>query len=134
MSTPTEQLIIKQKREFPRIVEELLTHQRKRSHWAWYVWPTEKKGFSEPYPKTAVYIHTAGFLLANTDLKKWTEILKICNGLIEDNEGRLYGIIPRIDQPRIKYFLRFWLHSVRDVSQQYPAFWAELKRHQKYCS
>ena len=45
-------LVEKQEQYMPRIVEELEAHGEKRSHWAWWAFPTELCGASEPPPET----------------------------------------------------------------------------------
>jgi len=54
-----ETLLHRQKERCPQIVQELQAHGRKVSHWAWWVFPTEKAGASEPVPKTCVTRATA---------------------------------------------------------------------------
>ena len=49
-----EALLERQRTECPAIVAELNKHRRKVSHWAWWVFPTELPGASEPPPATAV--------------------------------------------------------------------------------
>lgn len=127
-SGDVQNLLKKQKRHFPRIISELRQCKRKTSHWAWWVWPTEKKGFSEASPKTLVTEEESLTLLQNTDEKLWTEILKELTHLIKSrdkNRVEIYEIIPSIDHGRIKYFFQFWLERetvYKDASEHYPEF------------
>jgi len=58
-----EVLLQRQEKHCPLILEELRKNGRKTSHWAWWVFPTEKEGFSEPSPTTCVTPNTAEELL-----------------------------------------------------------------------
>ena len=91
----------------PLALEELERTGRKSGHWAWWAWPTEKEGFSEPGTPTAVTEGTAPDLLRLAP-QIWQQVLiKICT-LIEDNGGCFDGVIPRIDWGRIAHFVAFF--------------------------
>ena len=130
----TLNLIRKQKYHFPRILEELKTQGRKVSHWAWYVWPTSKAGNSEPYPKTWVTKPNAEALLQQTNLSSWIQILHCINELLAQNSNSFSYIIPPTDHGRIHYFLGFWLSEVREVTNRYPDFKAEVIRFSQHVS
>jgi hypothetical protein len=95
-------LIKRQEKECPRIVHELRTHGRKTSHWAWWVFPTEKPGMSEPKPVTAVTRTNATMLFTRAP-HAWQEALELIVELGEKNG--LNSILPDIDLPRVNYFI-----------------------------
>ena len=100
-------LISRQASKLPAALSELQRRGRKTSHWAWWAWPTEKEGMSEPQPGTAVTRSTAGELLLSAP-QVWREVLeKVCE-LVEENSYEYGGVIPQIDVPRIGYFVAFW--------------------------
>lgn len=100
-------LIWRQERECPRIVEELKKNRRKTSHWAWWVFPTEKPGFSEPEPATAVTRTNAGDLLTRAP-PDWQASLELIVDLCEQNGRGLHDILPAIDHPRVGYFVELF--------------------------
>ena len=105
-----EALLSRQQKECPRILEELERHRRKVSHWAWWVFPTEMPGASEPPPATAVSAATAGELLQRAP-PAWRRCLEeVCN-LAESeafSSGRLslHTVLPVIDHGRVQHFVR----------------------------
>jgi hypothetical protein len=103
-------LIKKQEKFFDKIMKELNDYDEKVGHWAWWIWPTERKGFNEPGRKTCVKKEEIPFLLKNTDVKKWTKILNKINKLVEVNKS-FEEIIPEIDHTRIEYFFDLFLNS-----------------------
>lgn len=95
-------LILRQNKECPRIVHELQVHGRKTSHWAWWVFPTEKPGMSEPKPATAVTRENAKDLFKRAP-RAWQEALEL---IVELGEKKgLHEILPDIDHPRVNYFV-----------------------------
>ena len=75
-------LLQRMNRELPDALRDLERTGCKQGHWAWWAWPTEKEGFSEPHPPTAVTAATAPELLRSAP-PVWREILeKVCE-LIE---------------------------------------------------
>ena len=103
----TRNLIEKQKREFPNILDDLHENGRKTGHWAWYVWPTEKEGLSEPFPKSSIAPTDVELFLSQTDIEQWTLILRLISDLLEHAHSRS-EIIPKIDHGRIEFFFLFW--------------------------
>ena len=128
MRNHTTWLIQKQKFVFPKIIMELRKHQKKVSHWSWYVWPTEKVGFSEPFPKTCVRFSSAARLLRETSLDEWIHILNNLNNLLDVHSDLPHLIIPTIDHARIRHFVQFWLEDVLETTQEYPEFMREVER------
>ena len=102
-----ETLLHRQKERCPQIVQELQAHGRKVSHWAWWVFPTEKAGASEPVPKTCVTRATAPMLLRRAP-PEWRQALETICALVEANGGDLGAVLPHIDHPRVKKFVEFW--------------------------
>jgi hypothetical protein len=112
-------LLDKQQREFPRILAELEKHEEKVSHWAWWVFPTDKEGYSEPYPLTRVTPTNCFHLCEADTVLDWRRILEIICDLLEANEesGRHVPekpprasnrVLPRIDHGRVHFFIEFW--------------------------
>ena len=119
-------LLSRQASKLPTALSELQKRGRKVSHWAWWAWPTEKEGMSEPQPGTAVTRSTAGELLRLAP-PVWREVLeKVCD-LCEKN-GDIDGVIPGIDVPRIGYFVQFW-EAVPDK----PTWFVEVLKKLKKC-
>lgn len=95
----------------PQIIEELNQHGRKMSHWSWWVFPTEKFGVSEPKikgVKTRVTKATAHDLLGYADKTMWMQTLNLICDLVEANSGSMDNILPKIDQDRVGYFVKFF--------------------------
>jgi hypothetical protein len=98
-------LVLVQKREFPKIMEELKRYGRKRTHWIWWVFPTEHPGACDE-ENTYVTRQTAPHLCNSKATEEWLAILeKICD-LVE--EANTCQVVPGDDHGRIRYFLQFW--------------------------
>lgn len=83
------------------IERELIENKgRKKTHWAWWIFPTSKEGASEPLPSTKVENETdAMALLACLDSKTcdaWLRVLKSVK------------LVPTIDRGRVLSFIREW--------------------------
>ena len=125
-------LIIKQYRKFDEILEELNKYDEKIGHWAWWVWPTEKKGPNEPGRKTCVKKEEIPFLLEHTDVKKWTQILNKINKLVEVNKS-FVEIIPKIDHERIEYFFDLFLNTeIKNNKRFFKAIRKQKELYYKY--
>jgi hypothetical protein len=134
---PTNNLLMRQINTFPGIIKSLLANDAKKvGHWAWWVWPTEMPGKSEPSPETYCTKETAGELLHVTDLISWIRILNIINDKLDEIGGdKFLEIIPSIDHGRIHYFLQFWLHTnavSNIVSTKYPDFESACMRFENH--
>lgn len=101
-----ELLLKRQARALPTAKEELQIHGRKRGHWAWWAFPTEKPGLSEPFPPTKVTVETARELVRRAPAE-WREVLELIATLV-DRAGDISDVVPPIDHGRIIYFIRFW--------------------------
>jgi len=93
--------------ELPRARDELEEEGRKKSHWVWWAFPTEKKGENEPHPKTFVTSALVPELVKSVP-KIWRSVLeKICD-LCDVNDGSFDGIIPYNDWGRVKEFVKLF--------------------------
>ncbi|KAJ1460506.1 hypothetical protein M885DRAFT_612548 [Pelagophyceae sp. CCMP2097] len=108
-------LLVRQTNKFPAIISSLRKHGRKTGHWAWWAWPTDLEGASEPYPKTCVSPEAAPKLLQRAP-NEWRELLELVLDLVGDHRGNLGQVVPQIDHGRIKFFIKFW----RGVSETPP--------------
>ena len=128
--TPLQGLIIRQMIEFPKIIKELNENQKKINHWSWWVWPTEKKGNSEPKIRnTKTYIEDFQIkeLLEKTNVDEWTTILKLINQFIDDKKS-LKNVIPEIDHGRMEAFYLLFLYN---KNEDYQDFFNVIKDQQK---
>jgi hypothetical protein len=102
-----QRLLERMDRELPGALKDLDREGSKKGHWAWWAWPTEREGDSEPHPPTAITTATAPELLRSAP-PVWREILeKVCE-LIDGNGGSLKKVIPSIDWGRIEHFVKFF--------------------------
>ena len=103
--------------KFPIILKELDRDGVKNGHWAWWVFPTEKKGANEPPPETSVDNETeALFLLEHMNentLNEWIRIL------------RIRMIVPSIDDGRIKAFKKQW-SGYKIVEHKYKKLYSAI--------
>jgi len=106
-----EALLERQREHCPKILAELELNRRKVSCWAWWVFPTEMPGASEPPPATAVSAVTA-FALLRRAPPSWRGCLEKVSALAEEQAsgGRptLRNVLPPIDHGRVDYFVKFW--------------------------
>ena len=90
----------------PRIVEELEAHGEKRSHWAWWAFPTDMAGNSEPPPKTKLSSPAAAReLLARGPAADWRRALEL---ICELSEAKGQLVLPAADHGRVASFISFW--------------------------
>lgn len=120
------ELISKQSENFDNIYQELAMKGRKINHWAWWVWPTEMEGRSEPDPKTSVQEDEIGYLLDHCPIGLWSNILGLICDLI-DQKGK-HAVIPGIDHGRIKHFCRLFRGADEDLKKDYPFFFNDVNR------
>lgn len=121
-----------QKAHFPSILRELEAEEpsafRKRSCWAWYVWPTEMEGMSD-MNRTAVTGSTdAKWLLTFEPTRtQWVRILELLTEAVAAQ--RSWRPFPRIDQGRIGYFIKTWeLARFADAARLFPDFERALQK------
>lgn len=113
-------LVERQAKHLPSALQELRSVGHKRSHYAWWLFPTGKPGRCEPWPPTCVTPETAPLLLADAPAI-WRELL-------EEVANRGYRkVLPKIDHGRVVYFIQFWkkeappghwLHPILDALQR----------------
>lgn len=117
----------KQHQVFPIILEELTIKRKKVSHWAWWVFPTDLEGASEPLPKTSVLPCEKVLLLEGDTASLWRQILELLAELIRFNQS-WYDVLPEIDHGRVEFFISYWkplgtdypwLANVLDILEQY---------------
>lgn len=100
-----QRLVAVQKRECPKILEELNQYGRKKGHWIWWVFPTEVEGGCDP-ECTRVTWQTAPYLFKSEAAEDWLAVLeKLCD-LVEERSS--IHVVPSIDHGRIRHFLEFW--------------------------
>ena len=95
---------------------------RKTGHWAWWAWPTEKRGNNElndkdrlgnpatDKQKTCVDAKTARQLL-NDPPDSWKKLLTLIDTNLKKYGNSQYAenlISTEADRDRIKYFIKFW--------------------------
>jgi len=101
---------------------------RKRSCWAWYVWPTEKQGFSDA-KRTAVTNPTdAKWLLAHDAPRElWTRILDLLTNAVVAQSS--LKAVPPIDHGRIEFFIKMWDSApYAALVHQWPDFERALRK------
>ena len=98
-----------QSSEFKKAISEIKSG-RKTSHWAWWAFPTEKTGFSEPVLendiKTKLTPETFKLFLINLPIP-WISLMKEIIKKIKEG-FRVIDMFPEIDHDRIKYFIIFF--------------------------
>jgi uncharacterized protein (DUF1810 family) len=101
--------ILKQKQQMylPTAINELVQNGYKQSHWAWWAFPIDKPGGSEPKPKTYLTTHTA-LLYLNNPSSEWKELLNQIVTTITKYRRPIADIFPNIDHARIKTFITFF--------------------------
>eukprot|EP00929_Paragymnodinium_shiwhaense_P040801 TRINITY_DN21248_c0_g1_i1.p1 TRINITY_DN21248_c0_g1~~TRINITY_DN21248_c0_g1_i1.p1 ORF type:complete len:328 (+),score=54.53 TRINITY_DN21248_c0_g1_i1:186-1169(+) len=108
-------LVKKQEAKLGGILKELETNKKKVSHWAWWVFPTEKEGNHDP-AGTRVTKATAARLIEHHPavMQQWQQVLEVICDLVEE-----YGtkVLPRIDHNRVMHFIAFW--SELDASPEW---------------
>ena len=97
-------MVKRQKKHLPNALAGLQKHGHKTGHYAWWLWPTEKEGFAEPFPCTCVTTETAPDLLRLAP-SVWRETLEYSTELVKTKGKK---VIPFIDYGRIEYFVKFW--------------------------
>mmetsp|Transcript_84249 Transcript_84249/g.243510 ORF Transcript_84249/g.243510 Transcript_84249/m.243510 type:complete len:137 (+) Transcript_84249:62-472(+) len=117
-------LVCQQRQKFPAVLAELEEKRRKTSCWIWWACPTELAGDCDPIG-SYVTKDTAGLLLTSEASEEWRKVLeKLCE-LFEESG---VGVLPRVDQGRVFYFMEFW-----DRVPQKPSWMEEvLSRFHKF--
>jgi hypothetical protein len=119
-----EALIKRQNEKCHSILNELTKHKQKTSHWAWWIFPTEMPGASEPPPATCVSSKEAAIELLARAPKEWRLVLEKIAELVRATSKKphhrmtLSGVLPSIDHGRVTFFVRFW----REVQPSLPSW------------
>ena len=103
---PIDHLIMKQRQYCHKILNELRTTGKKTTHWAWWIFPTERSGVSEPLPKTCVSRRQIPMLL-NRAPPEWQQVLELI-GKLAKPPNRLGNVIPSEDYGRINAFCKLF--------------------------
>ncbi len=88
------------------ILNELNDNKKKTTHWAWYIFPTNRAGLADPL-QTYVTIDTAKILLKFAPYE-WQLCLEKIIELTIDKNNKLNEVLFDIDIDRVKYFIKFW--------------------------
>ena len=101
--------VLKQKQiQFlPAATKEILDKRKKNSHYAWWSFPTERKGMSEPNPKTYLTVDTA-LLFLKSPAKEWKDYLNEVVNIIKEDKKTIKDIFPHSDIGRIEGFITFF--------------------------
>ena len=137
-SSSVANLFVQQRDNLGHVKKLLLKYKSKTAsngHFAWWIWPTAKEGFSEPPPASAIgkpeqAIYVRWLVDNNAQiLQDWTDSLKILNEALEDKAlfPAYTSVIPDIDHGRIPYFIDQWVRDA-DVKEVAPAFRVEIER------
>ena len=86
-------------------MEELEAHGEKRSHWAWWAFPTELCGASEPPPETCVTEARAGAARARA---AWPLAPSASSSSATGRAARGDLVLPSVDHGRVVFFVAFW--------------------------
>ena len=88
------------------VLNELETNSRKKTDWAWYIFPTQRIGNSDPL-NTYLSEETAEMFLQVAP-KEWQLCLEKIIELTEKNSNKLLTVLPKIDILRVNEFIIFW--------------------------
>ena len=100
-------LIKKQQSYLPSAIKELQEYGYKDSHWAWWAFPTDRAGNSEPSPKTYLTNETVLLYLQSFPLE-WKQLLQQIVKTLHYKETSVVEIFPEIDHGQIVAFIDFF--------------------------
>lgn len=101
-----ERLINKQNEICSNILTELKQYGQKKTHWSWYIFPTNKPGKSDPL-QTYITKDTAQIFLKSAS-PKWRTCLKKIIILAIKKNYRLEKVLFSEDIGRVVFFIKFW--------------------------
>jgi hypothetical protein len=101
-----ERLLNKQHEICSNILKELKQYGQKKTHWSWYIFPTNKPGISDPL-QTYITKDTA-LILLNSASPKWRICLEQIVTLAIEKNYRLEKVLFDIDISRVVFFIKFW--------------------------
>ena len=120
-------LLAHQTANFPAILRELDQYGHKVGHWAWWVFPTDLSGRSEPPPHSCVMPDERALLLRGDTSLQWRAILERIAALIE-TENSWSRVLPSIDHGRVEVFIDYW-EPERAVAGWFDSVLATLQSH-----
>lgn len=129
-SKEAQRLLQAQSQTLHNILESIETegplNYRKRSCWAWYVWPTTKVGDCDPRSTACLDAVDVAFLLGcDYTRNTWAQILHGLAACLHTQQSR--SLLPYIDHTRIDYFVKEWSDCDHtQVMKSYPQFEAAL--------
>ena len=131
-SSPEAQRLLKaQRSHLTNILRSIETvgpaKYRKSDHWAWYVWPTTKVGYSDPKETACVDAHDIEYVLACEETRAtWTSILDSLTACLHAQQRKSF--LPSIDHGRIDYFVKEWVDDMHaPLVAAYPQFQSALQ-------
>jgi hypothetical protein len=109
---------------------------KKESCWAWWVFPTNIKGRSEPEPKTSITnIKDASELFKSKKFKDIHNTINeyILNLIKTSSEDKIQGLIKEIfpndlDHARIRGFITFWRNHIEGKPNWFDNYLDNLKK------
>jgi hypothetical protein len=101
-----ERLLNKQHEICSNILTEIKQHRQKKTHWSWYIFPTNQIGKSDPL-QTYITKDTAQILL-NTAPLEWRLCLEQIITLAIKKNYKLNKVLFDIDIGRVAFFIKFW--------------------------
>ena len=101
-----ERLVNKQHEIFSNILRELEKNRKKKTHWSWYIFPTNKPGLSDPL-QTYITKDTVEIFLKLV-LPEWRMCLEKIISLAIEKNYRLEKVLFDIDIGRVVFFIKFW--------------------------
>lgn len=110
-------LVDRQLQNLPRALLELNTHFQKTTHWAWWAFPTNRKGHLEckelyPRMRTSITTPEEAMSLLYVAPQFWWKVLEaVCT--LADNSGDIRTVLPSIDLGRVKFFVNEWTDYLR---------------------
>ena len=86
-----------------RDVANMDTGRQKQHDWAWWIFPTDLEGKSEPDPKSKITTGTILLLFSNSN---FMSIHALLYDTLSKTSQKIYNLFPTIDHDRIVYFWR----------------------------
>ena len=130
LSSGVKNLLKIQIKKFGDIYKELSTNPKtykKKTHWSWYVFPTKKIGYSDPYKTCILNINDVNYILNNYRTRVlWIKILDKLSKIFVIQKN--INSIPMIDHNRINFFLVEWTSPIyKKIIKKFPKFEKSLK-------
>ena len=101
-----ERLLNKQNEICSDILTELKQYGQKKTHWSWYIFPTNKPGISDPL-QTYITKNNAQIFLKYTP-PEWRMCLEKIVSLAIEKNYKLNKVLFDIDIGRVVFFIKFW--------------------------